>query len=142
MKVLLLNGSPRENGTTFRALLEVSKSLNENGIDTEIVTVGNKEISGCKLCGICKRNDVCADKFVTEIINKINLADGLVVGSPVYYASINGTLKCLLDKVFFAKKSFAYKPAAAVAVAQSHNRQIHGGQTRHGIDRPLARRIL
>ena len=119
MKVLLLNGSPHANGTTFKALSEVAKALNENGVDTEILTVGDKQIVGCDVCGGCSRSDKCAkNDIVNEVIEKINSADGLIVGSPVYYASINGTLKSLLDRVFFAKKSFAGKPAAAVAVAR------------------------
>ena len=119
MKVLLLNGSPHDNGTTFRALSEVANTLNENGIETEILTVGDKQISGCSVCGGCSRADKCVkNDIVNDVIEKINEADGVVVGSPVYYASINGTLKSLLDRVFFAKKSFAGKPAAAVAVAR------------------------
>lgn len=120
MKVLLLNGSPHEKGTTFRALSEVAKALNECGIETEIMTIGNKAISGCNACGGCAESGVCVkpDKIVSEVADKISAADGLVVGSPVYYASLNGTLKSLLDRVFYSKKSFAYKPAAAVAVAR------------------------
>ncbi len=119
MKVLLINGSPHTNGTTFRALSEVANSLNECGIDTEIVTVGDKPIVGCDVCGACSKIGKCIkDDLANEIIVKINQADGLVVGSPVYYASLNGSLKSLLDRVFFAKKSFAGKPAAAVAVAR------------------------
>ncbi len=119
MNVLLLNGSPHSNGTTFRALTEVAKALNENGVETEILTVGDKQIVGCDVCGGCSRQDKCVkDDIVNEVIDKINHADGLIVGSPVYYASINGTLKSLLDRVFFAKRSFANKPAAAVAVAR------------------------
>ena len=119
MKVLLINGSPHENGTTFRALSEVSSALNANGIETEIITVGNKEITGCKACAACVKLGKCVkDDIVNEVIPKIEQADGVVVGSPVYYASLNGTLKSFLDRVFFAKKSFANKPAAAVAVAR------------------------
>ncbi len=119
MKVLLINGSPHENGTTFRALSEVSKTLNVNGIETEIITVGDKEITGCKACAACVKLGKCVkDDIVNEIIPKIEQADGVVIGSPVYYASLNGTLKSFLDRVFFAKKSFANKPAAAVAVAR------------------------
>lgn len=119
MKVLLINGSPHENGTTFRALSEVSSALNANGIETEIITVGNKEITGCKACAACVKLGKCVkDDTVNEIIPKIEQADGVVVGSPVYYASLNGTLKSFLDRVFFVKKSFANKPAAAVAVAR------------------------
>ncbi len=119
MKVLLINGSPHENGTTFRALSEVSSALNANGIETEIITVGNKEITGCKACAACVKLGKCVkDDIVNEIIPKIEQADGVVVGSPVYYASLSGTLKSFLDRVFFAKKWFANKPAAAVAVAR------------------------
>lgn len=120
MKVLMINGSPHEFGTTRRALDEIAKTLTENGIDSEIVTVGNKEISGCRVCGVCAKTGRCVEKsgLVNEIIEKIEKSDGLIVGSPVYYASLNGTLKCLLDRVFYAKTSFAYKPAAAVAVAR------------------------
>ena len=119
MKVLLINGSPHENGTTFRALSEVAFSLNENGIETEIITVGNQNVVGCDVCGACSKIGKCVkDDLANVIIEKINQSDGLVVGSPVYYASLNGSLKSLLDRVFFAKKSFANKPACAVAVAR------------------------
>ncbi len=120
MKVLLINGSPHTNGTTYASLLELSKALNEENIETEIVTVGNKKISGCMACRGCTKTGKCVqnDDIVNEITEKINQADGLVVGSPVYYASINGTLKCLLDRVFYSKKSFAFKPACAVACAR------------------------
>ncbi len=119
MKVLLINGSPHANGTTFRALSEVAKALNQNDIKTEIITVGDKPIIGCDVCCACTKLGKCIkDDLANEIIEKINEADGLVVGSPVYYASLNGSLKSLLDRVFFAKKSFANKPAAAVAVAR------------------------
>ena len=120
MKVLLLNGSPHTAGTTFRALSEVAKTLNEEGIETEIMTIGNKPISGCSACGGCAENGICVkpDKTVNEVSEKISAADGVVIGTPVYYASLNGTLKSLLDRVFYSKKSFAYKPAAAVAVAR------------------------
>ena len=119
MKVLLINGSPHKNGTTFRALNEVANELNANGIETEIVCIGNKSIVGCDVCGACSKLGKCVkDDLANEIIDKINESDGLIVGSPVYYASLNGSLKSLLDRVFFAKKSFANKPAAAVAVAR------------------------
>ena len=119
MKVILINGSPHKNGTTFRALSEVASAIKENGIETEIITVGDKEVSGCRACSACVKLGKCVkDDIANEIIEKIQAADGVVVGSPVYYASLNGTLKALLDRVFYAKKSFAYKPAAAVAVAR------------------------
>ncbi len=120
MKVLMINGSPHANGTTFRALSEVAKSLKENGIDAEIITIGNLAIRGCLACGGCREHGKCVQKddIVDNIRQKIIEADGLVVGSPVYYASINGTLKCLLDRVFYAGSGFEHKPAAAVTVAR------------------------
>jgi len=119
MKVLMINGSPHKNGTTNRALEEIAVTLQRNGIDSEIITIGNKEISGCLACGSCSKTGKCfRNDIVNEIIEKIEQADGLVVGSPVYYAGLNGTLKSLLDRVFYARKSFDGKPAAAIAVAR------------------------
>ena len=119
MKVLMINGSPHENGTTKRALDEVAVALNQNGIETEIITVGNKNVSGCLACGACAKLGKCVtDDIVNVVIEKLKEADGLVVGSPVYYASMNGTLKSLLDRVFFGKSCFANKPAAAISVAR------------------------
>ncbi len=120
MKILLINGSPHHNGTTFRALSEVAKTLNLQGLETEIITVGDKPVYGCTACKGCVTTGKCIkqDDIANTIIEKIQESDGLIIGSPVYYASINGTLKCLLDRVFYAKKSFAGKPAAAVSVAR------------------------
>ena len=119
MKVLMLNGSPHKDGTTYRALREVSDRLNDFGIETEIITVGNEKITGCMACGVCAKLGKCVtDDIVNEVIEKLKAADGLIVGSPVYYASMNGTLKSLLDRVFFGKSCFANKPAAAIAVAR------------------------
>lgn len=119
MKVLMLNGSPHKNGTTFRALSEVSKTLNENGIQTEIITVGDQKVHGCMACRTCSKTGKCVfDDIVNQLIDKLDQADGLIVGSPVYYASANGTLISILDRLFYGRKHFAYKPAAAVAVAR------------------------
>lgn len=119
MKVLMINGSPHVSGTTFRALSEVAKALENNGIETEIITVGDKPVTGCLACGACAKLGKCVkDDVVNVIIEKLKVADGLVVGSPVYYSSMNGTLKSVLDRVFFGKSCFAYKPAAAIAVAR------------------------
>ncbi len=119
MKVLMINGSPHKSGTTFRALSEVAKTLNDNGIETEIITVGNKNVHGCMACGSCSKTGKCVyNDIVNELIEKLTDADGLVVGSPVYYASANGTLISILDRMFYGRKNFAFKPAAAVAVAR------------------------
>ncbi len=120
MKVLMLNGSPHENGTTKRALMEVQKTLSENGVESEILTVGNKRVAGCMACGACSKTGKCVydDELIINIVKKIEEADGVVIGSPVYYASINGTLKAILDRVFYSKKSFANKVGASVVVAR------------------------
>ena len=102
MKVLMLNGSPNQKGTTYIALSEMQKVFEKEGIESEIVHVGNKVIRGCMDCGYCRSNPRCAfnDDCVNEIAQKFEAADGLVVGSPVYYASANATLIALLDRVF------------------------------------------
>ena len=103
MKVLLINGSPHKNGATNRLLEEVAKALNEEKIETEIIQVGHLNISGCLACGFCYKNGKCVkDDIVNEISEKFKEADGLVVGSPVYYASANGTLISLLDRLFYS----------------------------------------
>lgn len=120
MKVLLLNGSPHTHGCTYTALEEVAGQLNKNGIETEIVQIGTDSIRGCIACGKCGENNRCIfDDVVNEILEKMEHADGLVVGTPVYYASPNGSLISLLDRLFYASGGqFAYKPAAAVASAR------------------------
>lgn len=103
MKVLLLNGSPHADGSTNRALVEVSKALNEEGIDTEIVHVGHLDVRGCIACGKCYQTGECIfNDIVNEVSKKFEEADGLIVGSPVYYASPNGTLISLLDRLFYS----------------------------------------
>lgn len=103
MKVLLINGSPHKNGSTNRALEEVCKTLNIEGIETEIVQVGHLPIRGCIACGHCYTEGKCVfDDIVNEISKKFEEADGLVIGSPVYYASANGTLISLLDRLFYS----------------------------------------
>lgn len=103
MKVLLLNGSPHQNGCTFSALNEMCRVFSEEGIETEIVQVGNKPVRGCIACGGCKRAKKCVfDDIVNEIAPKFAECDGLVVGSPVYYASANATLVAVLDRLFFS----------------------------------------
>ena len=119
MKVLFLNGSPHKKGTTFRALEEMKNIFIENNIDVEIIQVGDKEISGCIGCGFCKNNGNCVKKdIVNEVANKMSNCDGLVIGSPVYYAGINGTLKSFLDRLFCSTGGFPLKPAMGICVAR------------------------
>ncbi len=120
MKVLLLNGSPHPKGSTYTALHEMEKIFQENGIETELVTVGSREIRGCIACGACGRTGKCVfDDLVNEIAPKFAEADGLVLGSPVYYASANGTLTALLDRLFYSSHfDKTMKVGACVASAR------------------------
>ncbi len=119
MKVLLINGSPNKNGCTFTALSVVANALNEEGIDTEIFHIGNEAIHGCVGCGNCAKTGKCIyDDVVNEAALKMKEADGLVIGSPVYFASANGSLISFLDRMFMVCKDFAYKPGAAIASAR------------------------
>ena len=121
MKVLLLNGSPHPHGCTFTALSEVAKTLEESGVETEILQIGAKPVRGCIACGGCAGKGRCVfgDDIVNTLIEKMEQADGFIVGSPVYYASANGAVECILDRAFYAGgKAFVHKPAAAVASAR------------------------
>lgn len=121
MKVLLLNGSPNEHGCTFRALTEVADSLKKNGVDSEIVQIGKGAIHGCIGCGGCRKLGHCVfgEDGVNEVVEKAKEADGFIVGSPVYYASPNGSILSFLDRMFYSgSRYFAHKPAAAVASAR------------------------
>jgi len=117
MKVLLINGSPHEKGCTYTALSEVASALNANGIDTEIFHIGSEPLRGCIGCRACAKAGKCVfdDDICNELAARVAEADGLVVGTPVYYAGANGALCALLDRVFFSSGAkFKYKPAAAV----------------------------
>lgn len=117
MKVLLLNGSPHDKGCTFTALSEVEKVLNEQGIETQIYNIGKGAIRGCIACRSCGATGRCVfnDDPANEVADLIKNADGLIVGSPVYYAGINGALSALLDRAFYsASQGFQYKLAAGV----------------------------
>lgn len=102
MKVLLLNGSPHVDGCTKRALREIKTILNEEGIDTEFIEVGKLNISGCTGCLACKKTGKCIDSEINKINELFKEADGMVIGSPVYYSSPNGTLISFLDKLFYS----------------------------------------
>ena len=104
-KVLLINGSPRINGNTSIALNEMIKVFEAEGVETEVVQIGNKDIRGCIACGTCFERGKCVfDDVVNELATKFEDADGLVVGSPVYYASANATLIACLDRLFYSTR--------------------------------------
>lgn len=103
MKVLMINGSPRAKGNTYTALCEMEKVFKEEGIETELVHIGNKDIRGCIACLSCKGKGKCVfDDMVNEVAPKFEACDGLVVGSPVYYASANATLIAFLTRLFYS----------------------------------------
>ena len=120
MKVLLINGSPHEHGCTDRALQEVAAALKAEGVESEIFWIGKGDIHGCIACYKCggSSNQCVFDDTVNQALVKMQEADGLIVGSPVYYASLNGALSAFLDRLFCAGSCFLHKPAAAVASAR------------------------
>lgn len=123
MKVLLINGSPRKDGNTSIALSEVAKQLAHEGIDSEMVWIGNKPIRGCIACGQCKEQALGRCVFDDDICNQISAkfaeADALVVGSPVYYGQPNGALLSIIQRAFFSNgANISGKPAASVAVCR------------------------
>ncbi len=120
MKVLMLNGSPKKDGNTARALKEMEKIFAENGVETEIIQVGGKDIRGCTACCYCYEHAKCAiDDIVNETAEKLADCDGLVIASPVYYASANGTLIAMLDRLFYSSRfDKTMKVGASVAVAR------------------------
>lgn len=120
MKVLMINGSPRVGGNTAIALREMEKVFVKNGIEVETMQIGNKAIRGCIACGTCATKGQCVfDDAVNEAAPKFTEADGLVIASPVYYASANGTLVSFLDRLFYSCHcDKRMKVGAAVAVAR------------------------
>lgn len=118
MKVLLLNGSPHIHGCTATALDEMIKTFTEEGIETELIQVGNKSIRGCVSCGSCEKNGKCVfDDLVNETAPKFEAADGLVVGSPVYYASPNGTILSFMDRLFYSTSFSKHLKVGAAVVS-------------------------
>ncbi len=120
MKVLLLNGSPRKDGCTFTALSEVACGLQAEGVQTELLQIGNKPVQDCVACGGCEQTGRCVfDDCVNEWLEKAETADGFVFGTPVYYAHPSGRVLSVLDRMFYAGgAAFAHKPAAVVASAR------------------------
>ncbi len=122
MKVLMINGSPRQKGNTSIALAEIAGQLEKHGIESEIVWIGNKPLRGCIVCNSCKqRPGACAfdDDVCNGISAKMNGADALIVGSPVYYGQPNGALMAIVQRMLYSNgAAFRGKPAAAVAVCR------------------------
>lgn len=120
MKVLMLNGSPKANGNTALALQEMEKIFRAEGVDVETVQVGHLDVRGCIACGYCYKNDKCVfDDVVNTLADKFRNCDGLVVASPVYYASANATLTAVLDRLFYSTAfPKTMKVGASVAVAR------------------------
>ena len=121
MNVLLINGSPHENGCTYTALTEVAQVLERNDLQTQIYHIGRKAVHGCIACGGCAAIGRCVfdDDPANEMLELMRKADGIIIGSPVYYAGPNGTLCALLDRVFYAAAgALAFKPSAAVVSAR------------------------
>lgn len=116
----MINGSPNEEGCTYTALNIIAQSLEEEEVESEIVQIGKNSIKGCIGCGACGKSHRCIfdGGIVNEIIEKMETADGLIIGTPVYFASPSGSLKCVLDRIFMAGNVFSMKPAAAVATAR------------------------
>lgn len=125
MKVIAINGSPRAEGNTYHGLKIVLETLEKEGISTEVIHVGNKNIRGCLGCGGCAKNqdEKCViDDEVNEIIQRLKNADGIIIGSPVYYSSIAGTMKCFIDRAFYVASTngglFRHKVGASVVAAR------------------------
>ncbi len=120
-----MNGSPRAGGCTATALSEMIRVFGDEGIETELIQIGNKDIRGCLSCGSCFKTGMCAiDDLVNEVAPKFQAADGLVVGSPVYYASPNGTILAFLDRLFYST-SFSKQMKVGAAVVSCRR----GGNT-------------
>ncbi|MBR4816860.1 MAG: flavodoxin family protein [Lachnospiraceae bacterium] len=120
LKVLMLNGSPRENGNIALAFGEMEKVFAENGVEFENIQLGRRDIRGCIACETCRKNHKCVfDDIVNELAVKFEAADGLVIGSPVYYGSANGTLMSALQRLFYST-SFdkSYKVGCSVVSAR------------------------
>ena len=120
MKVLMINGSPHAKGNTYTALHEMEKVFEQEGIETEILHIGNQAVRGCIACGSCAKNGKCVfDDAVNAAASKFEECDGFVVGSPVYYASANATLSAFLDRLFYSTHfDKRMKVGACVAAAR------------------------
>ncbi len=125
MKVFAVNGSPNENGNTYLAISVVLKELEKEGIDAEVITIGNRNLRGCIACGKCAENGdlrCIIDDGTNELIQKMVEADGIILGSPVYFSGVNGTMKSFLDRAFFVTlgggRPLRHKVGAAVVAVR------------------------
>ena len=123
MKVLLINGSAHKEGNTFTALSEIARQLEKQGVEAEIVQLGNKPVRGCIACGQCRTKALgrCTfdDDVCNRIVEKLDEADALIVGTPVYYGQPNGAVLAVMQRVFFSASSkVENKPAASVAICR------------------------
>lgn len=142
MKVIAINGSPKKEGNTFQALTMVGNELIASGIDFEILHVGHKAVHGCTACGKCgvNKDEECSIKTddLNQWVQRLKLADGIIIGSPVYYSGIAGTLKCVLDRLFYVSGSngnlFRHKVGATVVVL----RRSGGSSTFDGLNHYLS----
>ncbi|MGI6719172.1 MAG: flavodoxin family protein [Bacteroidales bacterium] len=118
MKVLLINGSPKKDGCTYTALNECAKTLNKNGVETEILYLGKDPIAGCIACGSCKKSGYCFRKdIVNKTQEKLNEIDGIIIGSPVYFSGPTGQLISFLDRLFYSSGSTMEGKLGASVVA-------------------------
>ena len=137
MKVICINGSPHKEGNTYLALKTVAETLSAEGIETEIIHIGNQIIRGCLGCGACARNknEKCiTDDVVNRLIPVLKEADGIVLGSPVYYANIAGTMKCFCDRLFyvasatFAELNYFLHLGQMIIPGSSYWNSVHGAK--------------
>jgi multimeric flavodoxin WrbA len=141
MKVIAINGSPRKEGNTWHALQMVGSVLKKNGIEFEIIHIGNTAVRGCMACGSCGRNkdERCAITTdpLNEWVQSLKSADGIILASPVYYSGIPGTMKCFLDRAFYVSGSnggmFRHKVGAALVAV----RRTGGSSTLDGLNHYL-----
>ncbi len=123
MKVLFINGSPRPKGCTYTAMTIIAKELEAHSIEVEFFNIGNKPVRGCIACKQCHAKNlgkcIFDDDIANKCLEKMSEADGIIIGSPVYFAGANGSLTSVLDRVFYAASNkFNFKPAAAIASAR------------------------
>ena len=129
MKVLLLNGSPNEHGCTYTALCEVARALEESGVETETLWIGNRAVRGCIGCGGCAKNGrrrcVFEDDLVNAALDRMQACDGLVVGSPVHYAAAGGSITSFLDRMFYAGGSQLRTKVGAAVQRAPRGHDVH-----------------